>query len=118
MIGGDGNLVPSLHARIVDRPDRLVRSGDRLDGGLEIPGMSDHVGRRKVAHDEFVLARLDRLGDRVGHTLGVHLGLLVVSRHLGGRDHDTLLAWELLLHTSVEEKGDVCVLFGLYRVVT
>lgn len=115
MVGRDGNLIPSLHTRIIDRLDRLVRRGDRFHRGVEIAGMSDHVGRGKVAHDEFVFLRLDRLGDRVGYSLGVHLGLLVVGGHLGGGDHDPLFALELLFDTSVEEERDVGVFLGLWR---
>jgi len=115
VIGSDGDLIPSLHTRIIDRLNGLIRGRDRLDGGLKVTGMSDHIGRSKVAHDKLVLARLDRLGDGIGYPLGVHLGLLVVGGYFGGRDHDSFFAGELLFDTSVEEKGDVGVLFSLYQ---
>jgi hypothetical protein len=113
VISGDGDLVSGFHTSVVDGLNGSIGSGDGLDGGIEITGMSDHIGRSKVAHDKLVLARLDRLGDRVGYSLCVHLGLLVVSGHLGRRDHDSFFTGELLLDTSIEEEGDVGVLFGL-----
>lgn len=56
----------------------------------------------KVAHDELELVGLDDLGDLVGNSLNAHLGLLIVGRDLGRRDHVSDLVLELLLDTTAE----------------
>lgn len=90
-----------------------------------------HVGRSEIAHDEFKFARLDNLGDLVCDALSTHFRLLVICRHLtiyeysgirnaqltcspdlGGWYHVTLLAFILLLHATIEEKGYVSILLS------
>jgi hypothetical protein len=135
VIGGDGEDVAGFLACVVDGLDGLVGGGDGLDGGIKVTSVADlsiisrsvstadgvehsptyHVGRSKVAHDKLVFTTLDDLGNLVRDTLGIHLGLLVVCRDLGRGDHLSVFVFELLFHTSVEEKGDVGVLFGFYR---
>jgi hypothetical protein len=108
--------VTSLFTSIIDRLDSLVGSSNSNDSSIVITSVTDHVGGSKVAHDEFVLAGLDDLGNLVGDTLNRHLGLLVVGGDLGGGDHVSLLALELLLDTTVKKEGNVGVLFGFYEV--
>lgn len=114
VVGSDTQNVASLLASVIDSLDSLVGSSNSDDGSIVITSMADHVGRSKVAHDEFVFAGLDDFGDLVCDSLDAHLGLFVVCGDLGGRNHVSLLALELLLDTSVEEEGDMGILFGLY----
>lgn len=107
VVGGDGEDVAGFLACIVDGLDGLIGGGDGFDGSIEVTSVADlsvedrsvsaaddveyirthHIGRSKVAHDKLVFTTLDDLGDLVGNALGAHLGLLVVSWHLGRGDH-------------------------------
>lgn len=113
VIGGDEQNVSVLLASLVDFTNGLVGGGDTLDGGLVHTGVTDHVGRSEVVHDELEFTLGDALGHLLADGFGAHLGLMVVGRNLGRRDHIAHLARELLLDTSVEEESDVRVLFGL-----
>lgn len=113
VIGSNAKYVTSFLTSVIDSLDSLVGSSNSDDGSIVIPSMTDHVGRSKVAHDELVFAGLDNFGDLVCDSLDAHLGLFVVCGDLGGRDHVSLLALELLFDTSVEEEGDVGVFLGL-----
>jgi hypothetical protein len=116
VIGSNAKNVTSLFTSVVNSLDSLVGSSDSNNSSIVITSVTDHVGGSKVAHDEFVVASLDDFGDLVGDTLDTHFRLLVVSSDLGGWDHVSLLALELLLDTSVEEEGNVGVLFGFCLV--
>lgn len=112
VIGSNAKNVASLFTCVVNSLDSLVGSSNSNNSSVVITSMTNHVGRSKVAHDEFVFARFDNFGDLVGDTLDAHLGLLVVSSDLGRGDHVSFLALELLLDTSIEEEGDVGVFLG------
>jgi len=114
VIGSNAKNVASLFTSIVNSLDSLVGCANSNNSSIVITSVTDHIGRSKVAHDEFVFARLDNFGNLVGDTLDTHLGLLVVSSDLGGGDHVSLLALELLLDTTVEEEGNVGVFLGFY----
>ena len=116
VIGSNTKNVTSLFTSIVNSLDGLVGCTNSNNCSIVVTGMTNHVGRSKVAHDEFVFASLDNLGDLVGDTLDAHLGLLVVSGDLGRGDHVSFLALELLLDTTVEEEGNVGVFLGLCLV--
>jgi hypothetical protein len=116
VIGSNAKNVASLFTSIVNSLDSLVGSSDSNNSSIVITGMTNHVGRSKVAHDEFVVSSLDNFGDLVGDALDTHFRLLVVSGDLGGGDHVSLLAFELLLDTTVEEEGNVGVFLGLCLV--
>jgi hypothetical protein len=113
MIGGNAKYVTSLFTCIVDSLDSLVGGADSDDGSIVITSMTNHIGRSKVAHDEFVFASLDDFGNLVCDSLDAHLGLFIVRGDLGRGDHVSFLAFELFLDTSVEEEGDVGVFLGL-----
>lgn len=63
MIRGDKENVVILLASLVDDTDGLVSGRDSLDSSIVYTGVTDHVGRSKVAHDKVVLARGHLLGD-------------------------------------------------------
>jgi hypothetical protein len=113
VIGSDAKYVTSLFTCIIDSLDSLVGSSNSDDSSIVITSMTHHVGRSKVAHDEFVFASLDNFGNLVCDSLDAHFGLLVISSDLGRGDHVSFLAFELLLDTSIEEEGDVGVFLGL-----
>lgn len=132
VVGGDGEDVAGFLTGVVDGSHGLVGGGDSLDGGVKVTSVTDlfkgistwrrtgeaptcHIGGRKVAHDKLVFPTLDDLCNLVGDAMGVHLGLLVVRRDLGRRNHFPVFVLELLFDTSVEEEGDVGVLFGFCR---
>jgi len=73
-----------------------------------------HIRRRKIAHDELVVAFLEDLGDFVSDALDAHLWVLVVGGDFRRRDHVAFLGFELFLDASVEEERDVSVFFGLW----
>lgn len=73
-----------------------------------------HVRRSEIAHDEFVLCFSNDLSNLVCDTLNAHFRFLVVCRNLRGRYHVSLLILKLLLHSAIEEEGDVRVLFRFW----
>jgi hypothetical protein len=113
MVGGDEEGVAALLALLVDLADGLVGLGAGNDGSVVDTGVANHVGGSKVVHEELELALLDALAELVGDGHGAHLGLLVVGGDAGRGDHVSDLVVELDLDTTVEEEGDVGVLFGL-----
>jgi hypothetical protein len=114
VIGSNAKNVTSLFTSVVNSLDSLVGSSDSDNSSIVITSVTNHIRRSKVAHDELVVASLDDFGDLVGDTLDTHFRLLVISSDLGGGDHVSLLALELLLDTTVEEEGNVGVLFGFF----
>ena len=86
---------------------------DRLDGRLEMAGMSDHVGVGKVEDDTIVFRRSDGLDDLIRHGEGAHFRLQIVSGHLRRRNQQTILMRIRLFDPAVKEEGHVRILFRL-----
>lgn len=60
-----------------------------------------------------MLVRPDDLRYFVRDALHTHLGQFVIRRDFGRINHMSFLPIELLLHASIEEERDMCVLFRL-----
>jgi hypothetical protein len=116
VVGGDEEGVAALLALLVDLADSLVGLGAGNDGSVIDTSVANHVGGSKVVHEELELALLDTFAQLVGDSHGAHLGLLVVGGDAGRGNHVSNLVVELDLDTTVEEEGDVGVLFRLSDV--
>ena len=78
----------------------------------ENAGVAHHVAVGKVENDHIVLAAFNALYAFLGHQRGAHLGLQVISGHLGAGDHAAVFARVRGFHTAVEKEGDMGVFFG------
>ncbi len=113
VVGGDQHFTAGLLDGRQDAAERGVDRLDRLDGGIEVAGMADHVRVGQIADDHVVVVAFDGLGDFVGHHGRAHLGLQVIGAHVGRRGHENaILELERFLDAAVEEEGDVGVLLG------
>jgi hypothetical protein len=65
---------------------------------------TNHIRRREIAHDEFMLALLEDLGNLLGDTVNTHLRVFVVRGDLGRGNHVSLFVFELFLNATIEEK--------------
>ena len=113
VVGEDEQPDARLRAGVAHLADAVVGVRRRLHRLVEHPGVPHHVGRRQVADEQRVRARLDLAHHRVGHRLRRHLRLQVVRGHLGRLLHLVDLPVEGLLAPAVEEERHVGVLFRL-----
>lgn len=117
-----------LLCSFVDGANCFVGFGDSGDGGIiyaSVPDLvgvmrcgrnedltTNHIRRRKIAHDEFMLALLKDLDNLLSDTVNTHLRVFVVRGNLGRGNHVSLFVFELLLNATVEEKRYMCVLLS------
>lgn len=94
----------------------IFDDGNKASGEGKRDGMTHHVGRGKVAHDELVLTLPENLSNFFSYTVHAHLGELVVGGYLRRCDHMSFFILELFLNTSVKEKGDVSVFLSLWSI--
>jgi hypothetical protein len=73
---------------------------------------TNHIRRGEIAHDEFMLAFLQDLGNLLCDTVNTHFRVFVVRGNFGRGYHVSLFVFELLLRAAVEEKGDVRIFFS------
>ena len=113
VIGGDEEVASALLDGLIDAVELGVDGLNGLDGGLELAGVTDHVGVGEVDDDDIEGGVVDGLDDGVGDAGRGHLGREVVGSDLLGRNEDAVFAGERLFDASVEEVGNVRVLLGL-----
>ena len=94
VVGGDDERAADFLERRGDAAEAGVDGLDRRLRGLEVAGVSDHVGIRIIEHDQVELAGFDGVDDLVGDLVRRHLRLLVIGRDLGRWHQDALLAVE------------------------
>lgn len=121
VVGSDKQDVAFLLAGVQNLSDSLVGGSAANNGGLVDTGVANHVRGSKVVHDKGELLLCQALGNLVGNSIRRHLGSLVVGRNsLVGGDKILVLVTGLevegLFNTTVEEEGDVSVLFSLGNV--
>ena len=86
---------------------------NRLDRGLDLAGVANHIGISKVHDDHIERSFFCRLHNCIGNSGSTHLRLQIVRRHLRGWHHNAVLSREWLLDSSVEKICHVRVLLGL-----
>ena len=116
MIRSNEENIVVLLAGLINLTNGLVRSSNTLDSGIVDAGVTNHVGRGKVVHNELELVLADTLGHFLTHIRSTHLRFEVVRGDLGRGDHIPDLTGELLLDTTIEEEGNVGVFLGLSNV--
>lgn len=113
MVGRDKKNVSVLLARLENVANGLVSLSHTFNGSLVNTSVSDHIRRREIVHDKLELALADTLSNLLTHSGSAHLRLEIVCGDARRGDHIPLFTGELLLDTTVEEKGNVSVFFGL-----
>src|SRR3954452_14399630 len=116
MVGGHEKHVTLLLARLINLSNLFICGRYSFYGSLVDTCMPYHIGRGKVVHQEFELLLASPLAELVCNACGTHWRVQIVSSNFWTGDQLSLFASELLLHTAVEEKGDVCVFLGLSNV--
>ncbi len=83
VVGGNDDLAIGFAQAFHDLSQRLVHGLDRLDTGVDVAGMADHVGVGDVAYKGVVFAGTDRFAQFVGQFEYAHFRLQIVGGHLG-----------------------------------
>jgi len=113
VVGDDDCLIVVGLGGLDDLSHAIVDSPYGLGNGVIDTGMSHHVAIGEVHHDEVILLCVDGTDEFIFHLVCAHLGLQVVSGHLGRGHKDAVLALERSLATAIEEESDVRILLGL-----
>ena len=116
VVSNDDGFVASFVSSRNHLVHTLVNRLDSLFDSLVNTGVTHHVAIGKVHHDEVELILLDGSNEFVLHLESRHFGLEVVSSHLGRSHEDAFLAFVRSFASTVEEEGNVCILFGFGRV--
>ena len=113
MVGGDEHLAAHLGGVAHDPAQALVHSLHGLDRGIEVAGVSHHVGVGEIADDHIVAVLRHGGQQAVGDLRRAHLWTFVVGGHPGRRHQDPRLVFEHALLAPVEEEGHMRVFLGL-----
>src|SRR5574344_767784 len=87
-----------------------------LSNGIVYTCVTYHITIGAVDYDEVLLLCIDGTYQLFLYFISTHLRFQVVSSHLGRWYQDTVLTLIRSLATTIEEEGDVCILFCLGSV--
>ena len=114
MISGDHGNNALLLEFFENHPQTIVNCFTGLNRSRQYSSMANHVTISKIQNNEIIRVLIETLDQLLGYGTGTHLRLQVVGFYLlWRRNQTTLLPGKRLFTTTVEEKGNVSVLFGL-----
>ena len=118
MIGRDDGDAAFCQHRIHQMAGALVHAFHGGDGGGQGTGVANHVRIGEIDEQEIVVDGRKPAQRSLGEGSGAHFRGQVVGRHLRRRNYGAALARPGLFAASVEEEGDVRVLFRSPRCDT
>ena len=102
-------LLDSVHRS----SDTGIHRLDRFDRRIFNSRMANHIRVGKIDDDNVILSGFNRLHQLVADSRCAHLRLKIVGSHLRRRNQDSILSLVRLLHSAVEEEGNMGILLCL-----